>query len=136
MVKTRLFGLVFDERHQLPVGDPVLTKAVTFLKEIGIKYAAGEVDRAGLIPMRNAKATSMGLSDTVNVLKKPAASDTTQVTSEVIPRVKRGGPKVQDDGVIDVEDTKSVQQGEEVEAEESEDETDPRSEDEEEANKT
>ena len=77
MVKTRLFGLVLDDRHQLPVGDPVLTKAVTFLKEIGIKYAAGEVDRAGLIPMRNAKATSMGLSDTVNVLKKPAASDTT-----------------------------------------------------------
>ena len=87
--------------------------------------------------MRNAKATSMGLSDPVNVLKKPAASDTTQVTSEVIPRVKRGGPKVQDDGVIDVEDTKSVQQGDEVEAEESEEKTDPRSEDEdEEANKT
>ena len=67
MVKTRLFGLVLDERQHLPVGVPLSMKAVKFLKEICIKYAADVIDRQGLIPMRNAKATSMGLIDTVNV---------------------------------------------------------------------
>ena len=95
MIRLDVFGHVQDHHKQLPQGNVVLEKGVSFMKEIAIKYSNGEVQRSGLSALRGQLLDKMGLKSRAR--KRPAAAAASSIEK---PKFKKpaGMPKGDVDG--------------------------------------